>query len=158
MQTTEEQMHLLLDELAPNVHTNNEQAKIIAFASSIYYKNFASKRIARKIDIREAEAHMTDAILQAMGQLNNWHDEYENNEYFESQGLTNKQIINRISQKEPKWGKMDILDPDVLSYLDFDEDDKDFSEQKLENGVQEYDILQTEGQPHHRSDSLSKPC
>ena len=52
---------------------------------------------------------------------------------------------------------MDILDPDVLSYLDFDEDDKEFSEQKLENGVQEYDILQTEGQPHHRSDSLSKP-
>ena len=154
MQTTEEQMHFLLDELAPNVHTNNEQAKIIAFASSIYYKNFASKRIARKIDIREAEAHMTDAILQAMGQLNNWHDEYDNNGYFESQGLTNKQIINRISQKEPKWGRMDILDPDVLDYMEFDE--KELGKQELENGMQEYDILQTEGQPHHRTDSLSK--
>ena len=156
MQTTEEQMHSLLEELAPNVHTPEEQAKIIAFASSLYYRTFASKRIARKIDKRQAEAHMTDAILQAMGQLNNWHEDYDDSGYVESFGLSTNQIIRKASQKETKWGRMDILDPDVLDYLEFDE--KELGKQELENGMQEYDILQTEGQPHHRTDSLSKSC
>ena len=155
MQTIEEQMHMLLDDIAPNVHSHDEQAKIIAFASSLYYKNFASKRIARKINPKVAEAHMTDAILQSMGQLNNWYEDNYNSPYIEAHGLSHKQVLSKASEQTPKWGAMDILNPDVLEYLDFDEDDKDFHTQKLENGEQTSEGLQTPGQPHHRSDSLS---
>ncbi len=155
MQTIEEQMHLLLDDIAPNVHSHEEQAKIIAFASSLYYKKYASKRIARKIDPREAEAHMTDAILQSMGQLNNWHDEDYSHNYIDSYGLTHRQVLSKASEQAPKWGLMEILNPDVLDYLDFNEDDEDFHEQKLENAQQTSEALQTPGQPHHRSDFQS---
>jgi hypothetical protein len=152
MQTIEEQMHLLLEDIAPNVHTSDEQAKIIAYASSLYYKTFASKRIARKILKDEAEAHMTDAILQSMGQLNNWHETSYESGYVESYGLSSRQILSKVSQESPKWGQMEILNPDVLDYLDFNSKDEDFSELKLENAQQTSEAIQTPGKPHHRSD------
>ena len=44
MQDIEAQMHSLLDEIAPDVHDYDEQAKIIAQASSIFSKIYNNKR------------------------------------------------------------------------------------------------------------------
>ena len=95
---------------------------------------------------------MTDAILQAMGSLNNWNEEYEEN-YIESSGLTNRQVISRVSTaSKPNWGMMDVLNPNVLDFMDFDEDE---SQQTLENAQQTSEALITPGRGKHRSDFIS---
>jgi hypothetical protein len=152
MQTIEAQMHSLLEDIAPDAHTSEEQAKIIAQASAIYRKIFSNRRLARKASAKIIESHMTDAILQAMGSLNNWNEEYQEN-YIESSGLTNRQVISRVSTaSKPSWGMMDVLNPDVLDFMDFDEDD---SQQTLENAQQTSEALITPGRGRHRSDFIS---
>jgi hypothetical protein len=152
MQTIEAQMHSLLEDIAPDAHTSEEQAKIIAQASAIYKKIFSNRRLARKASAKIIESHMTDAILQAMGSLNNWNEEYEEN-YIESSGLTNRQVISRVSTaSKPNWGMMDVLNPDVLDFMDFDEDE---SQQTLENAQQTSEALITPGRGRHRSDFIS---
>jgi hypothetical protein len=47
---------------------------------------------------------------------------------------------------------MDVLNPDVLSFLDVDEDE---SEQTLENAQQTSEALVTPGRGRHRSDFIS---
>jgi len=150
--TIEAQMHELLEDIAPNAHNEEEQAKIIAQASAIFNKTFSNRRFAKKADQRIIESHMTDAILQAMGSLNNWVEEFEN-DYVESQGLSARQVLSKIAlSSKPKWGTMDVLNPDVLSFLDVDEDE---SEQTLENAEQTSEALVTPGRGRHRSDFIS---
>ena len=150
--TIEAQMHELLEDIAPNAHNEEEQAKIIAQASAIFNKTFSNRRLAKKADQRIIESHMTDAILQAMGSLNNWVEEFEN-DYVESQGLSARQVLSKIAlSSKPKWGTMDVLNPDVLSFLDVDEDE---SEQTLENAEQTSEALVTPGRGRHRSDFIS---
>lgn len=150
--TIEAQMHELLEDIAPNAHNEEEQAKIIAQGSAIFNKTFSNRRFAKKADQRIIESHMTDAILQAMGSLNNWVEEFEN-DYVESQGLSARQVLSKIAlSSKPKWGTMDVLNPDVLSFLDVDEDE---SEQTLENAQQTSEALITPGRGRHRSDFIS---
>lgn len=154
MQTIEAQMHSLLEDIAPEAHTPEEQAKIIAQASAIYKKIFSNRRLAKKASAKIIESHMTDAILQAMGSLNNWIEEYQD-PYIESSGLTNRQVISRVSTaSKPNWGLMEeyILNPNVLDFLDIDEDD---SQQTLENAQQTSEALITPGRGRHRSDFIS---
>lgn len=152
MQTIEAQMHSLLEDIAPDAHTSEEQAKIIAQASAIYRKIFSNRRLARKASAKIIESHMTDAILQAMGSLNNWNEEYQEN-YIESSGLTNRQVISRVSTaSKPSWGMMDVLNPNVLDFMDFDEND---SQQTLENAQQTSEAFITPGRGRHRSDFIS---
>ena len=62
---------------------------------------------------------MTDALLRAMGTVNSWDDE---DNYIDGRGLSHNQVLHRVAQtNKPKWGMMEVLNPDVLSYLDFDE-------------------------------------
>ena len=60
MQNLEAQLHTLLEEIAQDAHTHEEQAIIIATAASIINKRFTSRRLA-KIDNKTIEANMTDA-------------------------------------------------------------------------------------------------
>ena len=176
MQTIEAQMHNLLEEIAPEAHSPEEQAKIIAQASSIYKKIFTNRRFAKRADQKIIESHMTDAILQAMGSLNNWVEEYTE-PFIDGAGLTNRQVISRVStSSKPKWGTMDVLNPEVLSFMDMDDEEalktsddvfekdydnnvvnvKENSQTKLlENAQQTSQALKTPGRGKHRSDFIS---
>ena len=157
MQNIEAQMHLLLDEIAPAAHTTDEQAKIVAQATAIFNKFSSNKRLAKKANQRMIEAHMTDAILQAMGSLNNW-AEYDE-DVVDGYGLSNSQIIQRVAQSsKPKWGAMEVLNPDLLSSFDLDFDESE-SEQLLDDSEEMHSPmgLKTPGRGTDRSDFQSQP-
>jgi len=61
MQNIESEFHNLLEDVAPSVHTKDEQARIIAEASANFTK-MSSRRLAkRNTNPRLVEAQMTDA-------------------------------------------------------------------------------------------------
>ncbi len=76
MQNLEIKFHSLLEDIAPEVHTKDEQAKIIAEACAIFDK-FNSRRYAKKNSHRVVEAQMTECILQAMGSVSKWDDDFD---------------------------------------------------------------------------------
>lgn len=154
MHSIEEQLHSLLRELAPEVYTKEEQGKIVAHASSLYNSIFKNKRFAKNIDEKSRQGHMNDVILKAMASLDEW-DEYENENIIVAHGLSSRSVITRIAQTKSKWGMADILNPEVLDYLEFDEDDIE-SEQSLENGGnQTEEGLKSPGIGRHRTDFQS---
>jgi len=156
MQNLESQLHTLLEDIAPDVHSHEEQAKIIALASATISKKFTARRFA-KADGRVVESQMTDAILVAMSTLSSWDN--EDDEIFDARGLSNSQLIRRVANTtKPSWGQMDILNPDVIEdTFSFEEDDKPESETKIENAQQTSEAFNTPGRGRHRSDFISAP-
>ena len=156
MQNLESQLHTLLEDIAPNVHSHEEQAKIIALASATIAKKFTARRFA-KADGRVVESQMTDAILVAMSTLSSWDN--EDDEIFDARGLSNSQLIRRVANTtKPSWGQMDILNPDVIEdTFSFEEEDEPESETKLENAQQTSEAFNTPGRGRHRSDFISAP-
>jgi hypothetical protein len=156
MQNLESQLHTLLEEIAPDVHSYDEQAKIIALASVNISKKFSARRLA-KVDGRVIESHMTDAILVAMSKLSSWDNDDE--EIFDARGLSNSQLIKRVANtSKPTWGQMDILNPDLLEdTFSFEEDDEPESQTTLENAQQTTEAFDTPGRGRHRSDFISAP-
>ncbi len=156
MQNLESQLHTFLEDIAPEVHTYEEQAKIIALASATITKKFTARRFA-KADNRVIESQMTDAILVAMSTLSSWDN--EDDEIFDARGLSNVQLIRRVANTtKPSWGQMDILNPDVIEdTFSFEEDDEPESETKLENAQQTSEAFNTPGRGRHRSDFISAP-
>jgi hypothetical protein len=157
MQNLESQLHTLLEDIAPDVHSFEEQAKIIALASATISKKFNARRFA-KADGKVVESHMTDAILVAMSTLSSWDN--EDDEIFDARGLSNSQLIRRVANSsKPSWGKhMGILNPDVIEdTFSFEEEDEPDSETKLENAQQTSEAFNTPGRGRHRSDFISAP-
>jgi hypothetical protein len=156
MQNLESQLHTLLEEIAPDVHSSEEQAKIIALASATISKKFNARRFA-KADNRVVESQMTDAILIAMSTLSSW--DCEDDVVFDARGLSNNQLVRRIANSsKPSWGQMDILNPDLIEdTFSFEEDDEPDSETKLENAQQTSEAFNTPGRGRHRSDFISAP-
>lgn len=154
MQDIESKFHSLLKEISGEAYSIDEQSKIVAFASSIYSNAFKNKRLANKMDNRVIEAKMNDAILKAMSSLNEWEDFTE--EYIDSSNLDSNQLIRKLAQtNKSKWG-MEVINPDALSYMDFDEDNIE-SEETLENAQQTNEALITPGHGKHRTDFQSSP-
>jgi len=107
-----------------------------------------------KISSRQLEAHMTDALLQAMGTLDAWN--YENDtDYFDGRGLSNNQLIQRVAKsiKPDRWKNMDILNPEDL---DINEDPEISSKVEIENAQQTSEVYNTPGRGRHRSDFSKK--
>jgi hypothetical protein len=156
MQNLESQLHTLLEDIAPDVHSHEEQAKIIALATATISKKFTARRFA-KTDGRVVESQMTDAILVAMSTLSTWDN--ESDEIFDARGLSHSQLIRRVANTtKPSWGQMDILNPDVIEdTFSFEEDDEPDSETKLENAQQTSEAFDTPGRGRHRSDFISAP-
>ena len=153
MQSIEEQLHALLQDIAPSVYNKEEESKIIAHASSLYNSLLKNRRVAKTIDDRTRQGHMNDVILKAMASLSDW-DTYEEEEYIETVGLSSKAVLHKIAQSKSKWGIQEVLNPEALSYLEVDEDID--SEQSLENGDNQTDeALKTPGVGRHRSDFLT---
>ena len=154
MQNLEIKFHSLLEDIAPEVHTKDEQARIIAEACSIFDK-FNSRRYAKITNERVIEAQMTECILQAMGTISKWEDEYDSG-YINAKGLSATQIIRQAAKTKPSsdWGTTNVLNPDLLNDMYEDVEDPDLFE--FENGGMQDDDTFTE-KPKHRSDSLSGP-
>jgi hypothetical protein len=158
MQNIEQQLHTLLREIDPkNAFSREEQSKIIAHAASMFKSAHRNLRLANKLDERTIQARMNDAILKAMSSLNEWDDYSE--EYIDIKGLSSNQALRKVAEKaKSKWGLQEVLNPDVLDYLDFDpEKDEPDSEQMLENAQQTSEALKTPGTGRHRSDFISAP-
>ena len=155
MQDIESKFHSLLKEISGEAYSIDEQSKIVAHASSIYLNSFKNKRLANKLDNRIIEAKMSDAILKAMSSLNDWEDYSE--DYIDLNGLNSNQLMRKIAQtSKSKWGIQEVLNPDVLSYMDFDSDNIE-SEQTLENAQQTDEALIAKGYGKHRTDFQSSP-
>lgn len=157
MQNLEAQLHTLLEEIAPEAHNYDETAKIIATASAIINKKYNSRKLT-KTSSRQVEAFLTDALLQSMGVLETWEDDYTNG-YVDGRGLSASQLINRVATSaKSNWGNMPIIDPEGLKKaLEFDEDEEGFSEETFENAEQQPDVFKTPGRGTHKTDSLSGP-
>jgi len=157
MQNLEAQLHTLLEEIAPEAHNYDETGKIIATASAIITKKYNSRKLT-KTSSRQVEAFLTDALLQSMGILDSWEDDYSNG-FVDGRGLSPSQLINRVATSaKSNWGNMPIINPDGLKKaLEFDEDEEGFSEVTFENAEQTPDALKTPGRGTHKTDSLSGP-
>jgi hypothetical protein len=148
MHNIESEFHSLLEEIAPNAHSTDEQARIIAEASAIYSK-IASRRIAKRNNPRLVEAQMTEALLQAMGSVSKWDDNYDL-PFVDAHGLSTNQILRQASKTSiTNWGTNKVLNPDLLKEDDQDEDLFDFK-----NGDNQEPDAFTE-EPKHRTDFQS---
>jgi len=156
MHNLESDLHNILDDIAPDIHSFQEQAKIIAYASSILNKKYNQVRFA-KTDSKTIEANMTDAILIAMRTISSWDEDDDESEIVDGRGLTASQLVRKVANTKLPWGKMDILDPDVLEdVFSFEEDDVEEPENFFENAQQTTDVFDTKGRGRHRSDFTKK--
>ncbi len=154
MQNLEIKFHSLLEDIAPEVHTRDEQARIIAEACAIFDK-FNSRRYAKKTNHRVIEAQMTECILQAMGSVSKWDDDFESG-VINAKGLSATQIIRQAAKTKPSsdWGTTRVLNPDLLNDMYEDVEDPNLFE--FENGDMQDDELFSE-KPKHRTDFQSSP-
>ena len=154
MQNLEIKFHSLLEDIAPEVHTRDEQAKIIAEACAIFDK-FNSRRYAKKTNHRVIEAQMTECILQAMGSVSRWDDDFESS-VINAKGLSATQIIRQAAKTKPSsdWGTTRVLNPDLLNDMYEEVEDPNLFE--FENGDMQDDELFSE-KPKHRTDFQSGP-
>jgi len=156
MHNLESDLHVILDDIALDIHSFEEQAKIIAYASSILSKRFNQVRLA-KTDSKTIEANMTEAILVAMKSLTSWDDDDDETEIVDGRGLSVSQLVRKVANTKPSWGKMDILDPDVLEdVFSFDEETSEEPENVFENAEQTTEAFDTPGRGRHRSDFTKK--
>jgi len=156
MHNLESELHVILDDIALDIHSFEEQAKIIAYASSILSKRFNQVRLA-KTDSKTIEANMTEAILVAMKSLTSWDDDDDETEIVDGRGLSVSQLVRKVANTKPSWGKMDILDPDVLEdVFSFDEEKSEEPENVFENAEQTTEAFDTPGRGRHRSDFTKK--
>jgi hypothetical protein len=156
MHNLESDLHVILDDIALDIHSYEEQAKIIAYASSILSKRFNQVRLA-KTDSKTIEANMTEAILVAMKSLTSWDDDEDDTEIVDGRGLTVSQLVRKVANTKPSWGKMDILDPDVLEdVFSYDEETSEEPENVFENAQQTTEAFDTPGRGRHRSDFTKK--
>jgi hypothetical protein len=156
MHNLESDLHVILDDIALDIHSFEEQAKIIAYASSILSKRFNQVRLA-KTDSKTIEANMTEAILVAMKSLTSWDDDDDETEIVDGRGLSVSQLVRKVANTKPSWGKMDILDPDVLEdVFSYDEETSEEPENVFENAQQTTESFDTPGRGRHRSDFTKK--
>lgn len=156
MHNLESDLHVILDDIAPDIHSYEEQAKIIAYASSILNKKFNQVRFA-KTDSKTIEANMTEAILIAMKSISSWDDDDDESDYVDGRGLSVSQVVRKVANTKSYWDKMHIIDPDVLEdVFSFDEEEVEEPENIFENVEQTTEVYDTKGRGRHRSD-FSRP-
>lgn len=110
-------LHKLLIEIAPGLYSPEEESKIVAVASNIFHNSTTTIKQASLNKIKIAK--MTDSLLQAMGELNDWQEPV----YIDGRGLSPEQII----RKAANGSQMELVnDSDVLSFLDVPEEPIEF--------------------------------
>ncbi len=145
----ESSLHLLLEEIAPNLR-NDEQAVIIAEASDIFKKTASKMTKTASDNSRLVESKMTDAILIAMSNVS----EIDSTEEFvDARGLSHEQIVRKASTVQNDWGGMNVLNPKLLDDL-FSETEE--PEVVIDDTMHETSAFHTPGRGSHWSDFLSR--
>ncbi|MBS1722299.1 MAG: hypothetical protein JSS66_04745 [Armatimonadetes bacterium] len=148
----------MLLEVAPCCYDEEEQAKIVAFASSLLDD---STRLA---SLHEAafESHMMDAMLQAIGQLREWADPVEING-IDGRGLTAEQIVRSAGRSIADTG-MHIINEEDLDVFFNQPDYQDPNGYTMDDAAVFLDGEEAHpdryffkpGRGRHRSDSQSR--
>lgn len=144
----ESSLHLLLEEIAPNLR-NDEQAVIIAEASDIFKKTASKMTKTASDNSRLVESKMTDAILIAMSNVS----EIDSTEEFvDARGLSHEQIVRKASTVQNNWG-MNVLNPNLLDDLLSETEEP---EVVIDDTMHETSAFHTPGRGSHWSDFLSR--
>jgi hypothetical protein len=169
MRITEAELHQMLDEIAPN-SSSEEQARIVAEAVAIFERDASRKtntRTASRINadmIRESA--MADAILQAIGAMDDWSNSMDGDDYapafIDGRGLGGRAIISQVVGSSFRgaaadvWGDMDILNDDLDQFLDDDEEEK--TTYTIEDEIDAHcpETFFAPGRGRHRSDSQAR--
>ncbi len=153
MHELEAELHQVLLDLAPDTH-EDEQARVVAEASLIY--SHLSKSGKREVEARVHEARLADALLQAMGQLDDW--DYEAPQYIDGRGLSPDEIVSQASRSigGRYAASFDAIDEDLDVFLDPSIQTSD--DYLIDDGEENHpsDRYHTPGRGTHRSDSLSR--
>ncbi len=170
MRIIEAELHQMLEEIAPN-SSSEEQARIVAEAAAIFERE-AQRKSAPKIAHRAnadmiRESAMADAILQAIGAMDDWGSNHAEDEYapafIDGRGLGGKAIISQVAGANFRgsaanvWGDMDILNEDLDQFLK-DAEEEEENTYTIEDELDEHcpEIFFAPGRGRHRSDSLSR--
>ena len=145
----ESSLHLLLEEIVPNLG-NDEQAVIIAEASDIFKKTASKMTKTASDNSRLVESKMTDAILIAMSNVSEMDS---TNEFIDAQGLSHEQIVRKASAVQNDWAGMSVLNPKLLNDL-FSETEE--PEVVIDDTMHETTAFHTPGRGSHWSDFLSR--
>ena len=146
----ESSLHLLLEEIAPNLG-NDEQALIIAEASDIFKKTAPKMTKTASNNTRLIESKMTDAILIAMSNSTEI-DSFE--EFVDARGLSHEQVVRKASTVQNNWGGvMNVLNPDLLDDLLSETEEP---EVVIDDTMHETSAFHTPGRGSHWSDFLSR--
>ena len=173
MRTIEAQLHELLLDIAPEQHTVAEQARVIAEASEVYSQIYANnKRVAGKVSESSVvhEAHMMDALLQALASYPSQDDDDDfGADYVNGIGLDPREIVRHAAAGEgsrhngsKNFGNMDILNDDDLDvFFKESPDDYDVDNYSVSDGIDienrhPLNTFKSPGQPKHRSDSQDR--
>lgn len=169
MRPIELDLHQMLEDIACDSYNYDEQARIVAEAAAIYRRasqQSATSKTAKKADpARIKEAQMTDALLQAMGALDDWSEEPAEgygSSYVDGTNLDARQIMHRAASLESfasnDWGSMDILNDDLEEFLKEYEGEDDDDTYAIDDDVEDHDAeaFFAPGRGRHRSDSLSR--
>ncbi|MGN9273744.1 hypothetical protein ACTMO5_15010, partial [Enterococcus faecium] len=125
MRMIEAEIHEILLDIVHDAHDYEEQAQIVATATSIFENSrdhLSEKQIKQaSSNDKLREAMMIDSLFQAMGHLSEWHktasrdidDEDYTPSYIDGRGLTPEQIT-RAASKGVGFGSMDILNDSEL--------------------------------------------
>jgi len=157
MHELEAELHQVLLDLAPDTHDEEEQARIVAEASLIY--SHLSKSGKREVEARAHESRLADALLQAMGQLDDW-DYNDVPQFIDGRGLSPEEILQQVSKSfggRYASSNFDALDEEIEVFLSPPVQAAD--DYVIEDGEDDRhppDRYKTPGRGTHRSDSLSR--
>ena len=169
MRLIEAELHQMLEEIAPN-SSQEEQARIVAEAAAIFEREASRKsvKVASRANAEMMrESAMADAILQAIGAMDDWGSQNTGDEYapafIDGRGLGGKAIISQVvgasfrGSAANVWGDMDILNDDLDQFLKDAEEEED-STYTIEDSFDEHcpETFFAPGRGRHRSDSLSR--
>ena len=169
----EAEIHDILLDIAPDTHDLDEQAQIVAIATSIFHKSESqfNQRMAKKMSNSSPEkikeARIVDSLFQAMGRLADWQNEVEedneyeyNMTYVDGRGLDPDQIVRKAAHTVvgQNFGSMDILNDSELD--EFFGQPKGFyaDEYSIDDGEERHhpELYRTPGMGSHRSDSTAR--
>jgi hypothetical protein len=164
MRHIEQELHQMLEEIVPN-SSMEEQARIIAEATAFFKAAEKSKNKTKTASQCVRESMMADALLKAIGTLDDWNQDHNDNygaDFVDGRGLDHRAIISQASgianrtAKSDLWGDMDILNEDLEEFLSREDEDEEGYE--IEDGHDEHtsEVFFSPGRGRHRSDSLSR--
>ena len=79
-------------------------------------------------------------------------DDEDDQDFVDGRGLSASQLVRKVANTKPPWGKMDIIDPDVLEHVfSFEDVDVEEEENIFDYSEQTIEVYDFKGRGRHRS-------